>query len=199
MTSRTPLMRFLRALLTLPAIVAGAVTALYLLLLGWGMLMQVRWLSDRTRQLTKRANPYLLKIAGTRTGMLYFNLGALHHIGRRSGRAYVTPLSAYPLGDGFVLAAAYPHVDWLENVLAASDCTLKWNGGEYALERPELLSRAEAMKAYPGLVKPFLAGAAGQNKFVWLHLAAATQAGKSAPADSAAAEQPVPAGAQQKH
>ena len=197
MTTRTPLMRFFRVLLTLPAVVAGAVTALYLLLLGWGMLMQVRWFSDRTRQLTKRANPYLLKVAGTRAGMLYFNLSALHHIGRRSSREYVTPLSAYPLGDGFVLAAAYPHVDWLENVLAASNCTLRWNGGEYALERPELLSRAEAMKAYPPLVKPFLAGAAGQNKFVWLHRAAATQAGRSAPADSAVAEQPVPVGAQQ--
>ncbi len=27
------------------------------------------------------------------------------------------------------------------------------------------------MEAYPLLVKPFLAGAAGQNKFVWLHRA----------------------------
>ena len=199
MTTSTPLMRFLRALLTLPAVVAGAVTALYLLLLGRGMLMQMRWLSDRTRQLTKRVNPYLLNVAGTRVGMLYFNLSALHHIGRRSSRAYITPLSAYPLGDGFVLAAAYPHVDWLENVLAASDCTLKWHGREYALERPELLPRAEAIKAYPRLVKPFLAGAAGQNKFVWLHRAAATQAGRSASADSAATEQPVPARAQQEH
>ncbi len=196
MTSRTPLIRFLRILLTLPAIVAGAVAALYLLLLGWGMLMQVRWLSDRTRQLTKRANPYLRKVAGTRLGMLYFNLSTLHHVGRRSGRAYVTPLSAYPLGDGFVLAAAYPYVDWLENVLAAGNCTLTWNGKEYALERPELLLRAQAMEAYPLLVKPFLAGAAGQNKFVWLHRAG-TQEGKPAQADSAVAETPAFTGAQQ--
>ena len=196
MTSRTPLIRFLRRLFTVPAIVVGAVAALYLLLLGWGMLMQVRWLSDRTRQLTKRANPYLRKVAGTRLGMLYFNLSALHHVGRRSGRAYVTPLSAYPLGDGFVLAAAYPYVDWLENVLAAGNCTLTWNGKEYALERPELLRRARAMEAYPLLVKPFLAGAAGQNKFVWLHRAG-KQEGKPAQADSAVAEAPAFAGAQQ--
>jgi hypothetical protein len=78
------------------------------------MLMRVRWVSDRTRQLSKRGNPYLLKIAGTRLGMLYFNLSALDHVGRRSGRPYVTPLSAYPLGDGFVLAVAYPYVDWCE-------------------------------------------------------------------------------------
>jgi len=103
--------------------------------------------------------------------MLYFNLSALHHIGRRSGRPYVTSLSAYPLGDGFVLAVAYPFVDWRENVLAAGKCTLTWNRKEYALERPEVIPRAEAMKAYPLLVKPFLAGGAGQNKFVWLHRA----------------------------
>lgn len=160
--------RFLRVLLAPPAIVAGAVVALYLLLLGWGMLMHVRRVSDWTRQLTKRGNPYLRKVAGTRLGMLYFNLSALHHVGRRSGRSYVTPLSAYPLDDGFVLAAAYPHVDWLENVLAAGKCTLRWNGDEYALERPEVIPRPEAMKAYPLPVRPFLAGAAGQNKFVWL-------------------------------
>jgi hypothetical protein len=34
-----------------------------------------------------------------------------------------------------------------------------------------VIPRAEAMTAYPLLVKPFLAGGAGQNKFVWLHRA----------------------------
>lgn len=163
--------RVFRVLVALPVAMAGIVVALYLLLLGWGMLMQVRRVSDWTRQLTKRGNPYLLKVAGTRLGMLYFNLSALHHVGRRSGRIYVTPLSAYPFGDGFVLAAAYPYVDWLENVLAAGTCTLMWKGDEYALERPEVIPRQEAMNAYPLLVRPFLAGAAGQNKFVWLHRA----------------------------
>ena len=179
---------FWRMLVTLPVIVAGAVVALYLLLLGWGMLMRIRWISDRTRKLSKRGNRYVRQFAGTRLGMLYFNLSALHHVGRRSGRPYMTPLSAYPLGDGFVLAVAYPHVDWCENVLAAGKCTLTWNGKEYALERPEVIPPAEAMKAYPLLVKPFLAGGAGQNKFVLLHRAGSQEgqnvdisAGKRAP------------------
>jgi hypothetical protein len=60
-----------------------------------GMVMQVRRISDQTRQLTKRLNPYLRKIAGTRLGMLFFNLSALHHVGRRSERNYVTPLRRY--------------------------------------------------------------------------------------------------------
>jgi hypothetical protein len=185
MTTRTRLIRFLRVLVAPPAIVGGAVALLYLALLGWGMVMRVRWVSDQTRQLTKQLNPYLRKIAGTRLGMLYFNLSALHHVGRRSGRNYVTPLSAYPLGDGFVLAVAYPYVDWRENVLAAGNCTLTWNGKEYALEEPEVIPRAQAMKAYPLLVRPFLAGAAGQNEFLWLHRAAPPE-GKVAQGDSAA-------------
>ena len=167
-----PVICLLRALLTVPIVLAGAVAAAYLFLLGWGMLLRVRWVSDRTRQLSKRGNRFARKFAGTRVGMLYFNLAALHHVGRRSGRPYITPLSAYPLGDGFVLAVAYPHVDWCDNVLTAGKCTLTWNGQEYALERPEVISKAEAMKAYPLGVRPFLAGGAGQNKFLWLHRAA---------------------------
>ncbi len=163
--------RLLHALALLPAIVVGAMAAGYLLLLAGDMLMRVRRVSDQTRRLTKRLNPFLRRVAGTRVGMLYFNLSALHHVGRRSGRKYVTPLSAYPLGDGFVLAVAYPYVDWRENVLAAGECTLTWNGDEYALDRPEVISRKDAMKAYPLLVRPFLAGAAGQNDFLWLHRA----------------------------
>ena len=108
---------------------------LYLLLLAFSPLLRVKWFSDRIRRFTKTANRPMRRIAGTRVGMLYFNLGALHHVGRRSGRTYVTPLSAYRLGDGFVLGVAYPEVDWCRNVLAAGKCTLTWNGKEYALDK----------------------------------------------------------------
>jgi deazaflavin-dependent oxidoreductase (nitroreductase family) len=186
MAIRTPLIRFLRVLLTMLVVLAGAIVALYLLLLGWGWLMRISWVSDWTRQSSKRGNRYLRKFAGTRLGMLYFNLSALHHVGRRSGRPYVTPLSAYPLGDGFVLSVAYPKVDWCENVLAAGKCTLTWNGKEYALGNPEVIPEAQAMKAYPLLVKPFLAAQApGTKKFIWLHRA---KSDEGQPADARAAE-----------
>jgi hypothetical protein len=171
----TPSIRCLRGLLAIPAVLAGAVFAAYLLLLGWGSLLRIRRVSDWTRQASKKGNRWARKVAGTRLGMLYFDLSALHHVGRRSGREYVTPLSAYPLGDGFVLGVAYPYVDWYENVLAAGKCTLTWNGKDYALERPELIPRAEAIKAYPLLVKPFIIGP-GTNKFIWLHRSASQEA-----------------------
>jgi len=153
-----------KALLAIPV----AVAVLYLALLSFSVLMRVRWVSDKTRQASKRANRWARQVAGTRPGSLYFNLAALHHVGRRSGREYVTPLSAYPLGDGFVLAVAYPHVDWSENVLAAGKCTLAWRGHEYALDRPERIPLSDALKAYPPLVRPFIF-APGMNEFLWLH------------------------------
>lgn len=92
-------------LVTVPTAVAGAVLGFYLLLLGYPRLMQVSWVSDRTRQFSKTANRrFSNRIAGTRLGILYFNLAALRHVGRRSGWPYVTPLAAYRLGDGFMLA-----------------------------------------------------------------------------------------------
>ena len=165
---RGPLARFVGALLAIPVALAGAVVALYLPLLGYSALMRVRWVSDTTRQASKLANRWARVVTGTRLGSVYFNLSALHHIGRRSGREYVTPLSAYPLGDGFVLAVAYPHVDWAENVLAAGKCTLTWKGREYALEKPERIAISDALKAYPALVKPFIF-APGTKEFLWLH------------------------------
>lgn len=174
MERRKRVVSLLRVMLAVPIVVAATVVGWYLLLLAYSPLLRVKWFSDRTRRFTKTANRPMRRIAGTRLGMLYFNLGALHHIGRRSGRTYVTPLSAYRLGEGFVLGVAYPEVDWCRNVLAAGKCTLTWNGREYALERPELIPAAQAMKAYPLLVKPFVVGP-GTKTFLWLHPADRTQ------------------------
>ncbi len=174
MERRKRVVCLLRVMLAVPIVVAATVVGWYLLLLAYSPLLRVKWFSDRTRRFTKTANRPMRRIAGTRLGMLYFNLGALHHIGRRSGRTYVTPLSAYRLGEGFVLGVAYPEVDWCRNVLAAGKCTLTWNGREYALERPELIPAAQAMKAYPLLVKPFVVGP-GTKTFLWLHPADRTQ------------------------
>jgi deazaflavin-dependent oxidoreductase (nitroreductase family) len=169
MVLRRKVTRAFGALFAMPIAVAGVVLAAYLVLLSWTKLLRVKWVNDGTRRFSKTANRSIpSKIAGTRLGSLYFNLSALHHIGRRSGRAYVTPLGAYPLGDGFVLAVAYDDVDWYHNVLAAGKCMLTWRGQEYALEKPEVISAADALKAYPLPVKPFIV-AAGMKKFLWLH------------------------------
>jgi deazaflavin-dependent oxidoreductase (nitroreductase family) len=159
-----------RALVWLVVALTAMVAALYLMLLGYAPFLRIKWVNEKTRRLTKPANTQLRKIAGTRWGALYFNLSALNHVGRSNGREYVTPLSAYPFGDGFVLALAYApeKTDWYQNVQAAGKCTLKFMGREYALERPEVIPISQALSAYPLLVRPFIW--AGETKlFVWLH------------------------------
>src|SRR5215813_14918680 len=99
-------------------------------------------------QLNKRANAIFLKIAGG--PLRAYSL--LKHIGRSSGKEYSTPLTAYPLGDGFVIALLYgdaTEVSWCLNVMAARKCIIKTCGQEYVLGRPEIISAAQALPAYP--------------------------------------------------
>ncbi len=167
---RNPVTRVCGALVRLVGALTALVAVLYLLLLGWGALLRIKWVNEKTRHLTKPANVPLRRIAGTRWGAWYFSLSALKHIGRSSGREFVTPLSAYPFGDGFVLALAYPpeQTDWYQNVLAAGKCSLTYKGLEYALERPEPIAISQALSAYPLLVRPFI-WVNSTNQAVWLH------------------------------
>jgi hypothetical protein len=120
-----------------------------------------------TRQAHRRANAIFLKIAG---GPLRA-YSALKHVGRSSGREYVTPLSAYPLGDGFVLPLLYgdaKSVDWCRNVMTAGQCKLLTRGREYVLERPEILSAEQALAAFP-LPTRLLLRARDIQQFLWVH------------------------------
>ena len=63
----------------------------------------------------------------------------VHHRGRRSGRAYQTPVHLFTIGDRFVIALAYgPHTDWVRNVLAAGGCTIETRGRLVACGQPRV-------------------------------------------------------------
>ena len=125
--------------------------------------------SERTpRQLNARSNAIFLKIAGGR----FRAYSLLKHIGRKSGREYRTPISAFPLGDGFVLALLYgdaTEVEWCRNVMAAGKCVLKTKGQEYQLEKPEIIPASKALAAYPPLFR-FYYQASRIRQFLWLHI-----------------------------
>ncbi|MBX3082225.1 MAG: nitroreductase family deazaflavin-dependent oxidoreductase [Anaerolineae bacterium] len=96
----------------------------------------------------------------------------LKHIGRKSGREYHTPVTAFPLGNGFVLALLYgdaSEVDWCLNVMAAGKCILKTRGEEFVLERPESISTSQAMPAFPPLFR-FVYRLQKVHQFLWVHL-----------------------------
>jgi hypothetical protein len=161
---RAPL--FLRVLLWLLIITISASGAFLLVSIALAKAMRLEWTRDRIRRFNRRTlNPATLNIAGNRLRIY----SAIEHVGRRSGRVYSTPVVAVPFGDGFVVPLPYgTNVDWHRNVQNAGSCTLLWNEQEYALERPELLTQAEALEAFP-LIHRVIFGAGGVDAYLWLH------------------------------
>ena len=95
----------------------------------------------------------------------------VRHVGRTSGRAYQNPVSAYPLGDGFVIPVLYgTQSQWVRNVMAAGRFTLRTKGRDCPLERPELIAPAQALAAYPALLRRIMRSQQTQA-FVWAHRA----------------------------
>jgi deazaflavin-dependent oxidoreductase (nitroreductase family) len=121
---------------------------------------------DRLRRgVFKAYNDINRKSAGSRRSLY----ALLHHVGRRSGRPYKTPLGAYPYRDGLVLPLTYgSESDWCQNVFAAGACAVTWRGRAYELERPEIVSGPEVVRAWPAWQRIPLRGA-GVREFLWLH------------------------------
>lgn len=94
------------------------------------------------RPMTRMLNPLVGRLAGRR----HFRMAAqIRHVGRRSGRPYMTPAAARLSGDVIVIPLTFGNrSDWSQNVRAAGGCSLRLNGRDYDATRPELLSLQEA-------------------------------------------------------
>jgi deazaflavin-dependent oxidoreductase (nitroreductase family) len=87
------------------------------------------WLNCFLRRFTKHVmNPVTLRSAGRGN----YQYAALRHVGRKSGRPYVTPLAAEPVGGGFVIPLLYGEdTDWCRNLLAAGKGALAGGCGRW--------------------------------------------------------------------
>lgn len=110
-----------------------------------------RWLIGPGRQAGKYlVNPLIAMTVAGRLGPCV----VVRHVGRRSGRAYATPVYAAPLGDDFVIALMVgTEADWLRNVQAAGHCTLQMGGITYALTGPVVVDQATALPAFPAPIR----------------------------------------------
>ncbi|WP_430332475.1 nitroreductase family deazaflavin-dependent oxidoreductase [Rhodococcus sp. ACT016] len=78
--------------------------------------------------------------------------GLVHHRGRRSGRAYTTPVNVFRMGNGYRFAPTYgANSDWVRNVLAAGEFDLTVRGRNVHLVDPKLETDRSARWA-PGPV-----------------------------------------------
>ena len=95
--------------------------------------------------LTKVLNPLMRKLAGRRHVMM---AAQIRHVGRRSGRPYVTPAGARLTGDTFVIPLTFGNTsDWSRNVRAAGGCEIRLDGTDYRAVQPELADRDQAAPA----------------------------------------------------
>ena len=99
------------------------------------------------RAVARVVNPLVLLVAGRRWMPI---VGVLHHVGRRSGRLYSTPLGMRPDGDGFFIPRTFgDDADWYRNLLAAGACVVTYGGRDHLLVDPEVVDYAAAAAALP--------------------------------------------------
>ena len=107
------------------------------------------WLGRFNRRVS---NPLLAPAAAR---LPYF--GVLLHRGRVSGRSLRTPVNAFPVPHGFVVALTYGSAtDWMRNVLAAGGCEMVHRGQRVRLIAPRFLDRGEGRSLVPAPVRPLL-------------------------------------------
>jgi deazaflavin-dependent oxidoreductase (nitroreductase family) len=93
--------------------------------------------------------------------------GVVHHVGRRSGRHYRTPVNVFRTPGGYVFALTYgSSAEWVRNVLAAGGCELVTRGRRVRLTSPRLY-RDERRSAMPAHVRMVL-GLVGVSEFLEL-------------------------------
>jgi deazaflavin-dependent oxidoreductase (nitroreductase family) len=82
--------------------------------------------------------------------------GILRYRGRKSGRAYATPMNVFRRGDEIIFALTYgSDVQWVKNIVAAGGCGLRTLGRELHLVDPELFVDPER-RLMPFPVRQFL-------------------------------------------
>jgi deazaflavin-dependent oxidoreductase (nitroreductase family) len=113
---------------------------------------------------TRYLNPFIRPLAGW---LPYF--GVLTHRGRTSGRTYRTPVNAFRRCDSYLFFLTYgADVQWVKNVLAAGNCSLRTGRRDVTLVEPELITDPE-LRLAPGLVR-FVEGRAGVTEVLRMRI-----------------------------
>lgn len=69
----------------------------------------------------------------------------LEHTGRKSGKTYRTPVTAFSTPDGVAVALVYgPDRDWVKNLTAAGGGRVKMYGRTFSVTDPRVVPTTEA-------------------------------------------------------
>jgi deazaflavin-dependent oxidoreductase (nitroreductase family) len=128
------------------AIAGVAVAVVALVFIGFFHESGRQRLLPLLRPLMKVLNPWTLRAIARGES----NYAVVHHVGRRSGTAYQTPVEAYRTAEGALILLPYgPVTDWCRNVLAAGQCTVTLEGEDLSLGAPEVVPASDAEARVP--------------------------------------------------
>jgi deazaflavin-dependent oxidoreductase (nitroreductase family) len=87
-------------------------------------------------------------------------LAVVHHVGRKSGKSYRSPVIAIPNARGFVIPLTYGRdVDWARNIVAARGFELERMGRRVRLTKPRIVDFDKAAPQLPAMVRPLFKAA----------------------------------------
>ena len=87
--------------------------------------------------LSKLLNPFVGVLAGRRFVPL---IARIHHVGRRSGKLYMTPTGAGVAGNTIVIPLSFGNrSDWARNVRVAGQCVVQLGGKSYHATQPQFV------------------------------------------------------------
>jgi deazaflavin-dependent oxidoreductase (nitroreductase family) len=92
--------------------------------------------------LTKMLNPPVARLAGRRR----FRMAAqIHHVGRRSGKPYVTSVGARVHKGTVLIPLTFGNrSDWARNVYRAGECSVRVKGTDYHAVAPQFVTAGQA-------------------------------------------------------
>jgi deazaflavin-dependent oxidoreductase (nitroreductase family) len=118
------------------------------------MMLAFRSGNSRAMELLTRyhkhvVNPVMVRFFSGRSA----HAALLHHVGRRSGKAYLTPLTAHRSEDTIIVGLPYgTEVDWLRNLRAAGQGVVRLDGRSVTVDEPEVVPVNRVMALLPPFV-----------------------------------------------
>lgn len=102
--------------------------------------------NDTSWRLARATAPATRIMAGRRW---FPGWAVVHHRGRRSGRSLAVPVAVVVTADSFVINLPWgAGTNWVRNVLAAGDCTIRWRGRDHRADDPRIIDQVRAHPYY---------------------------------------------------
>jgi deazaflavin-dependent oxidoreductase (nitroreductase family) len=104
------------------------------------------------RSLTKVFNAVARPLAGSGLIAVW---GVVEHTGRRSGRAFSTPVALAATSSEFFVPLPFGEgTDWCRNIRAANGGAIRYRGHNYRVADPQLVGADVATRAFPRVLRP---------------------------------------------